>query len=156
MAKLSEIEPTKKPNLIDLVEAAGVNVSDWANCDTYPSRNPKYCYEWSFVEPRKVVVLNLWHGMMNEQGGKISIELNNRQFASEVTDPNRKNRALVTDEAIQISLRENLPIRVIVLKEKVSGKYETVWKRLLDPLVWVITSYNPENGQCFTNARCSR
>jgi hypothetical protein len=28
--------------------------------------NPKYCYDWSFVELGKVVVLNLWHHSMKE------------------------------------------------------------------------------------------
>lgn len=79
MSKLSEIEPKVKPNLIDLVKAAGVDVSDWANCKTVASRNPKYCYEWAFVEPKKVVVLNLWHEHMKERrDGTVFIELNNR------------------------------------------------------------------------------
>jgi hypothetical protein len=69
MSKLSEIVPTNSPRMIDLVEAAGVDISDWGNFKGGKKKaasNPKYCFEWSFVEPKKVVVLNLWHDFMEE------------------------------------------------------------------------------------------
>ena len=40
---------------MDLVKLAGVDVSDWANFKgKHASTNPKYCYEWSFIEPGKL------------------------------------------------------------------------------------------------------
>jgi 5-methylcytosine-specific restriction protein A len=54
----------------------------------------------------------------------------------------------VTDDAIQTAFRDKLPIRVVVQKEKIPGQYETVWKRLLDPISWGVTNYNSGNGQC--------
>jgi len=70
MSGLSEIIPKNRHLIIDLARAAGVNVRDWGNFKggkrKAPS-NPKYCYEWSFVEPKKVVVLNLWYASMESE-----------------------------------------------------------------------------------------
>ena len=63
---------------MDLVETAGVDVSDWSNCvDGVAARNPKYCYEWAFIEPKKLVVLNVWHDHLAERdNGSIYVDLN--------------------------------------------------------------------------------
>jgi len=61
MSELSEIRPKDQHRVMDLVKAAGVDVSDWGNFkggEKKAACNPKFCYEWSFVEPQKVVVLN--------------------------------------------------------------------------------------------------
>ena len=47
---------------------------DWANYANGkkdPGQNPKYCYDWAFVEPGIVVVLNLWFELMQEREGVI-------------------------------------------------------------------------------------
>jgi 5-methylcytosine-specific restriction protein A len=148
MSQLSEIEPQSKPNLIDLVKAAGVDVSDWSNCGTSASRNPKYCYRWAFVEPNKVVILNLWHGFMEEKSGSIVMrKVNMRQHADSINEPN-KSRAIEFDNAIKTALKDKLPIRVIVGKEKVPGIYEIVGKRMLDPVSWTVAAYDWKTGQC--------
>jgi 5-methylcytosine-specific restriction protein A len=72
MAKKSEIEPKDKPRLMDLVEAAGVDISDWANFKRgkkYAALNPRYCYSWAFVQPKKVVVINCWHDGLKQKKG---------------------------------------------------------------------------------------
>ena len=49
MSELSEIKPAKKPRIMDLVSAAGVDVSNLANGKGGKEKaasNPKYCYEW--------------------------------------------------------------------------------------------------------------
>jgi 5-methylcytosine-specific restriction protein A len=49
MSELSEIAPTALQRIIDLVSAAGVDVSDWGNFKggiAKAASNPKYCYEW--------------------------------------------------------------------------------------------------------------
>ncbi len=58
---IEQLKPMAKARVIDLVSAAGVDVSDWSDYDGAAAANPKYCYEWSFVVPNKVVVLNLWY-----------------------------------------------------------------------------------------------
>ena len=57
MTVLDELRPKAKNRLIDLVRAAGVDVSDWKNFERgarWEAANPKYCYEWCFVEPGRV------------------------------------------------------------------------------------------------------
>lgn len=149
MSTLSEIEPKDKPNLIDLVKAAGVDVSDWANCNTYAARNPKYCYEWSFVEPNKVVVLNLWfHRMEEKSGGILMRNINMREAAESIDEPARAHRALKFDDAIQAALKDKLQIRVVVQVGKPPGTTDTVAKRLLDPVAWIVTTYDWKTGHC--------
>jgi 5-methylcytosine-specific restriction protein A len=122
MSILSDIEPKDKPNVIELVKSAGVDVSDWANCNTYASRNPKYCYEWAFVEPNKVVVLNLWHHYMEEKtGGVIMRNINMREDAENIDEPSRAHRARMFDDAIQTALKDKLEVRVIVQIGKPPG-----------------------------------
>jgi hypothetical protein len=80
-SKLSDLTPRESHRIIDLVRAAGVDVSDWANFkggEKKAATNPKYCYEWSFMEPNKVVVLNLWSANLKEQNGHVEYALNMR------------------------------------------------------------------------------
>ncbi len=143
------MEPKDKPNVIELVKSAGVDVSDWANCNTYASRNPKYCYEWAFVEPNKVVVLNLWHHCMEEKiGGVIMRNINMREDAENIDEPSRAHRARMFDDAIKTALKDKLQVRVIVQVGKPPGTNDTVAKRSLDPVAWTITNYNWKTGQC--------
>jgi hypothetical protein len=121
MSALSEIRPKSRQNLIALVRAAGVDVSDWANLKGGERRspsNPKYCYEWSFVQPDEVVVLCLWHAQMQERDGTVVQILNMREIARRFEQlPNGmlgKRRSLSMDFAIQTAFREGLPIRVVV------------------------------------------
>lgn len=82
MPTKSELQPTEKRKVIDLVRAAGIDVSDWANFEGGKARaaaNPKYCFEWSFVEPKKVAVLNLWFEQMKQRGQDIVFDLNFRE-----------------------------------------------------------------------------
>jgi hypothetical protein len=64
MIEIESLRPSSRRRVIDLVRDAGIDVSDWANYGNGrkpAAANPKYCYEWAFVEPGKVVVLNLWY-----------------------------------------------------------------------------------------------
>src|SRR5690348_18272936 len=102
---------------MDLVEAAGIDVSDWGNFRggrEYAARNPKYCYEWAFVHPKKFVILNIWHSAMREKGDLVTVDLNMREFAFRRNGVERR-RSLDMDRAVQVALEDKLPIRVIVL-----------------------------------------
>src|SRR5256885_79947 len=117
MSKLAEIEPKMLHRLIDLVEGAGADVSDWGNFKggkEYAARNPKYCYEWAFVVAKKLVVLNLWHNLMRESGGVVTLKTNMRDFATKRSGAERR-RSLDMDEAIHTAVKFKLPVRVIVL-----------------------------------------
>jgi len=40
---IEQLKPIAKARVIDLVSAAGVDVSDWSDYDGAASANPKYC-----------------------------------------------------------------------------------------------------------------
>src|SRR4051812_14095784 len=119
MSEISDIAPTKQNRVRDLVSAAGVNVSDWGNFvrgKKYAASNPNYCYEWSFVEPNKVVVLNLWFENTSKENGAILQILNLREIAQrykDISKTQRAKRATDTDLAVQTAVKEKLPVRVI-------------------------------------------
>ena len=76
MSVLNSLKPTKKHSVMELVQSAGVNVSDWSNMKSRnisTASNPKYCNRWSFLQPGKVVVLNYWYNQIKETKGKLQI-----------------------------------------------------------------------------------
>lgn len=168
MKQLEAIAPKQRELVHDLVKSAGVDVSDWGNYKRGPAHaasNPKYCYEWSFVEDDKLVVLNLWHAGMTESDGFVRDTLNMRSFAHRIArlrdDPLRKDeakpvwekRALKMDSAIQLATRKRLPVRVIVcegdMRDIEAGDDEAsrVHKRMLDPVPWAVTHYDWSTGE---------
>lgn len=157
MSILSELVPTQQHRLIDLLPTAGVGIGNWANFKGGKLRaasNPKYCYEWSFVEPEKVVVLNLWHSQITEDhDGVPFVALNQRERASKLQGVVRA-RGLRMDEAIQTAFKGNLPVRVIIVAGRrrdinnPEDRASHVSKRLLDPIGWTVAAYDSKTGQC--------
>lgn len=159
---LDEIDPKTHSRVMDLVRNAGVSVNDWVNFRKGPNplraaSNPKYCYEWAFVEPAKVVVLNLWFDSMEEQSGTVRQVINPRQFGISMGRAGRKTwerRASRMDLCIQQAARTKIPIRVIVCQgdmrtaEDPDSEPSHVYRRALDPEPWAITSYDQTTGDC--------
>lgn len=153
---LESIRPSRKDLVFDLVQEAGIDVSDWissSNDQRGYKANPKYCYEWSFVEPNRVVVLNLWYDQMHNEDGLIVQRNNFRQDAIANTGkPIWVRRAIKLDETLQLALRENLPVRVIVndgtmrRQRDPSADPSRVTARQLDPELWTITEYDWQTG----------
>lgn len=162
VTSLKDIEPVTHRRVIDLVQEAGVKVDDWINFKKGPNKeraasNPKYCYDWAFVEAGKVVVLNLWFDSMQLKGNAISQSINPRRFGEEVgkiKSATWAKRATLMDLAIQKAHREKLPVRVIVCQgdmrtaEDPDAEPSHVYKRLLDPEPWAISSYDFSTGEC--------
>lgn len=159
MSLKDDLKPTTKNRVIDLVEAAGVDVSDWgkfARGPKWAAANPKYCYEWSFIQPSKVVVLNLWLANLQEQSGIVFAILNMQSEAKRLQGIRAKpiwvKRALKMDEAILTAFKDHLAIRVIInegeMRDTVNPKAEAsiVKQRLLDPVTWHISSYDISTG----------
>lgn len=157
MSGWADIRPHESLRVMDLAKEAGVNVSDWKNYrhgDTRAAANPKYCYEWCFIEANTVVVLNLWHREMEHRDEFVWRALNLRNSADRETKPNRKRRALDMDRAIWIAFTEGLPVRVIVLEGTRPGPTDPsqkglrASKRLLDPISWAVSDYELSSGRC--------
>lgn len=156
---ISEIRPTVHQRVIDLVAEAGIDVSDWGNYKRgpeYAASNPKYCYEWAFVEQGKLVLLSLWFDHMLEENGAVRQRHNFRRFAIELERNSRKGtwakRARALDQAIQDATRDKLPVRVIVCEgdirdvEEEDSEASHVYRRMLDPLPWAVTKYDWMSG----------
>ena len=122
-----------------------------------PKANPKYCYEWSFIERGRLIILNLWHPAMLEDNGRIVIRDNFRadaEYHRTVTrKPSWAKRAQKLDDALQTALEQNLPVRVILL-DGIRGKRDDpeqapsrVQARELDPEPWTISAYDHKTGQ---------
>src|SRR3990172_8277754 len=128
------------------------------SCKWWAKPTLRDCYEWSFVEPKKVVVLNLWYPHMREENGTIVQNPNYRELASLCEQrPNeavRKKRATNTDRAIQTAYSNKLPIRVVVCdgemrdRNNPDAKASRVKKRLLDSVPWAVTAYDYSTGKC--------
>ncbi len=159
MQTLEDIRPSRKGLVFDLAEAAGLDTADWiasSNDARGYKANPKYSFEWAYEEPGKFILLNLWHAEMRTEGDRIVNSGNFRLVAETLRlarrEPKRAQRAARFDSYLQIALRDNLPIRVIVLEghrrkaDDYGGDPSSVKYRLLDPELWTITSYNWANG----------
>jgi hypothetical protein len=159
MSIRDELTPPGKPTVMELVQAAGLDVSDWANFEGGQARaamNPRYCYEWAFLEPGRVAVLNLWLVGFREQDGRVTA----------IADPLRRTRELEhesgmgavaararrMDAILETAHRTHLPLRVIVLAGRRRGhelphsQKSVVTGRMLDPTHWVITGRDADSG----------
>jgi hypothetical protein len=165
MSVLDDLKPRSKPRVIDLVREAGVDVSDWSNLKGGRKKaavNPKYCYEWSFVEPGRVAVLSWWHEDLREEGGVACARLNLRELARVYGEQLGRGvwtrRARKFDHAVREAKDHNLPIRMIIndgrrwkIDDPESGPSK-VKRRLLDPSSWSAKAYDEETGN-FTLVR---
>lgn len=153
---IEAIRPTRKDLVFDLVEEAGFDTSDWIASSSQPHAfraNPKYCYEWSFVEPGKVVILNLWFANMRFEDGRILQHNNFRADArGNVGNSVWVRRATKLDQALQAAARDNLIVRVIVndgrMRERgdPNARPSQVTARQLDPEFWTLAHYDWTTG----------
>jgi len=146
-----KLRPIERERVMDLVEQAGIDISDWSNFKggiEKAAANPKYCYEWSYVNPKnKVVVLNLWYSNIEFVNGEFIYNLNPRRTANEESGAGgRAKRAFNMDFALQKVVRESLPIRIIICDT--NGSQSRVERRLLDSDFWYVTSYDSDTGEC--------
>mgnify|MGYP003580341987 CR=1 FL=1 len=157
MSQIHDMRPLSKELVIDLVRAAGVDVSDWSNYSGGHKRaatNPRYCYEWAFMQPGEVVVLNLWYELLRERRGTIFQELNLRKTARNLKSSGGSSvqirRAMSVDEALRTAFEDALPVRAIIndgarRMEGVRGA-SRVKARSLDPSVWHVGAYDFVSG----------
>lgn len=141
-----ELVPRTKGRVMDLVEAAGLDVSDWSNYKngkSNPSANPRYCYEWALGDFKSLVVCNLWTENMLEVGDAIEqhLVLTDSEKRKE-TNHTRRNRRQKMAKLLLDAAQKKLPVRVIVLdgqrQEDVPDAKPKVRYRALDPEPWAV------------------
>jgi 5-methylcytosine-specific restriction protein A len=152
--QLIDLKPTSHRKVIELVEGAGMDVSDWANFkggEKKAASNPKYCYDWSFENKKEnIIVLNLWFDNCEIFEGSVIQKLNMRAEAAEFKGI-RIRRAINMDFSLQRAKRLKCPVRVIMCDENPKDKFKegksTADKRYLDSMDWYVTEYDGE-GNC--------
>lgn len=147
-----ELTPKTKQRVMDLMQQAGVDVSDWANYaggSKSPAANPKYCYEWALGQPGEFVVCNLWCKNMIEANGAVEQRLALHDTPGRMEpNPTRRARRDRMRYLLLDALREQLPVRVIVLDGEPSetstdGKTR-IEARTLDPVPWAVVEHSPD------------
>lgn len=147
MPSIDDVKPNELNHLYDLLAEVGVDVSDWPNYKGLSIRtNPRYCYKWSFIEPRQVVVLCIWFENMKISDGVIFQDRNVRLLAQTLDAP-ASGRALQMDRDIHTAWATGLPVRAIIC-DKNQNRPTRATKRVLDPLPWSIASYDEATGNC--------
>lgn len=154
---LESIKPTRKDMVFDLVQEAGFDTTDWvASAQNCPVKaNPKYCYEWAFVEPGRLAILNLWWDMFEEESdGSIYHRHNFRaDAAGNIGKPTWVMRATRLDQAVQRVVDDGLELRVVINHGRKrnrgdpNAKRSHVTLRQLDPEPWTVTSYDRATGE---------
>ncbi len=146
--------------MIDLVAAAGLDVGDWANyAGKHPASNPRYCYEWVFVQEGIPPVACLWFGAIERTSdGSVQQRLNLWKVAKKHESlPGRSavaKRARALDMALQTSFRKRSPLRIIVVDGEQAdlvaqnARSSKVERRKLDPAAWIVSDYDWSTGDC--------
>ncbi len=110
--KVEDLKPKERLRVMDLVSEAGIDVSDWANFkggEGKAASNPKYCYEWSYENTNKsIIVLNLWYEDIKFLNGSIIQSLNMRKvYRSSYHLTPASNRCLVYATLVRTSFGIN-------------------------------------------------
>lgn len=158
-ADLKAIFPLGKKTVYANLQELGFDVSDWVNYKTpsRPAANPKYCYEWSFLEPTRFVAMNIWHPEISDDG---RLTHSNNYRRDEILNSRSiwKRRAGVVDRNIQTAFLEQLPIHVMVLagrrrdRKNPASPASKPYARMLDKATWAVTEYDFASGD-FTLTR---
>ncbi len=149
---IASLKPTERLRVYDLVREAGLDVTDWSNykLPDSPAKNPKYCYEWSFIGPDRVVVC-LWHEELREDSEGIHQILNYREKPIQHPDLNsvNKERCWRMDRAFRTAFGKKFPVRVIIVDGPSDENGDRSVKcRNLDSEPWHIATYDEESGLC--------
>ena len=170
--ELEALRPQFRGRVIDLVGAAGVDVSQWALRQDGtqvkdPAKNPNYCYEWAFGGNGEPIVLCVWHRSMAVSDGLIVYEdcirdlaLKLDRVAIDRTNPaqvrsrarDQAKRARGFDSLLQRAFRRSEPLRIIILQGEQRAAVEVGWEtakvrfRRLDDVEWYVHAYNDDGS----------
>lgn len=162
---LAALVPTKKHNIMDLVRAAGVDVTAWGYVDgepfAFPQSNPNFCYDWSFGSPQEGYVLCVWHVVLTELKGRVvyqcDIGSHTRKLRTELSrrglsDGQRGRlvkqirRSEAFEAAVANSYYASRPVRLILnlgdmrSDDELADTSSKVKERELDSLLWYVHS----------------
>jgi hypothetical protein len=146
MSATEALRPKTRQLIKNLVSAAGLDTREWKKPD-----NPKFCYEWSFVESEKIVV-NLAYRRIVVQGGRVLQRIDLPALKRDYADGNtsRMRRLDRLAQALDLAYRRELPIRGVIfdgdLANNSTSKPTKVSARELDSVPWAVTSCDLDAG----------
>jgi 5-methylcytosine-specific restriction protein A len=169
---LESLRPRSEGMIMDLVAAAGIDVSSWAmkqdgTVVKNPRANPNYCYEWAFGGNGQPTALCVWHSSLEVSDDSISYEDSLRQHAlaldvlaidrSKPTEVRARSRdqakrARNFDSLLQKACRKSERVRVVLLFGQPRAEAEIGWEtskvqfRSLDTESWYVDSYRDGDG----------
>jgi 5-methylcytosine-specific restriction protein A len=170
---LASLRPTTRREVIDLVKAAGVDVSPWyvkqdGSPVSAPRSNPAYCFNWAFGGNGETTVACLWHASLDTKYGKIVFEENVRELAERlkaISDADGESQDIKSrarkqarsagalDQAFAQAWEEKKPIRVIVNEglrrsaDTLGRESSQVELRKLDTANWYVQDYDHATGR---------
>lgn len=152
MPILTELRPSHKELVIDVLRQAEFDVTPWANTTGRMETNPAYCYEWGFQQGAKIL-LCLWYEDLeeNDQGVYHSGQVRSYIRDLEAAGHPAARRARRFDERVQDAYRTRLPIRVALVDARSREKREadarvTADFRVLDSARWQVSDYDWMSG----------
>lgn len=170
--QLESLRPDSEGRVMDMVEAAGVDVSQWAfrrdgTEVRNPAANPNHCYEWAFGGNGEPTVLCVWHPSMEASEGQIVYadcirdlalkldlvaidRMNPAQVKSRARD--QAKRARKFDSLLQRAFRRSEPLRILILLGEPRAAAEVGWEtarvrfRRLDDVNWYVHAYEDDGS----------
>jgi len=149
---IEELRPTEKQTVMSLLQKAGVDVSGWYETKGAPAANPKFCYNWTFLEPGELVVFSLWHRALRAEGNDVICKLGPRK-PTELA-PNKesiwKRRSDQMVGNLRWAFEQKIPLMALVSDGKEldvndeNPKASSVKLRKLDDTPWAVVEYNYE------------
>lgn len=148
------LKPREKLTVIDLLLQAGLDVSDWSASlkgSGHPSQNPKYCYNWAFLQEGVGAVVNIWHDEVDFSSSIPTLKFNPSHRAKYYSGVLVK-RALELNQVLKAAFEQSLPVRAILLAGQKRGRdvseesASQVTARILDEHPWFVEQYNTETG----------
>lgn len=167
---LDSLRPRQWNRIIDLVEQAGIDVSNWSRTQDgsifkKPAVNPNFCFDWAFGGGTEPTLLCVWHHSISIIDDKIAFEDNLRQLAIELPrraeKQNKEIRSRATkqatrarkfDSALISCFQKMQPIKVAILEGEPADEFELgfdsskVRFRVLDEALWYIHKYDMNTG----------
>jgi len=155
---IESLTPIKYQPVMHLLRDAGFDVRDWKKNyrGKSPAANPRFCYNWSFVQPGERVAICLWHDGLDEDGKRVYRTLGPRKPTG--LDPKSeaiwKRRSDEMLDNLRLAYEQQLPITAIMLEgvqfnhAEETPKASKVRKRLLDPESWAVVSYDFGKRNC--------
>jgi hypothetical protein len=156
MVKRSDLEPKQRLIVMNILQSLSMDVSKWAEMKGGSARaasNPKYCYNWSFLQPGEFVVACLWHENLKQKGNLLYYEIKRGKWTkprTELGSGSSNKRANDFDQHLWLAYSEALPVRVIFVdgKQADGTSPSAVKARLLDDTPWAVTDYDLLTGHC--------